>query len=217
MLRKNNSERELRMRSVLCACIAILAVGFVVRAYYPIQCNSEHAASDFADAEAIVIARCIKVERKMEQIPNQKYQSFYYMATLKVGRAIKGELKTGDEFEMCEGGYIAQQEDNVTPTYVAQCNTHPGAGLEPNGVFLMYLKTRDLKTWYPVSCHFSIHEMVDCLDEKTNKHSLGVKESVSMRSRSEQTVPLDEFLKRKENEAAEAAKNRAEEKPASPK
>lgn len=207
------------MRAFVLACAALLACGIVSLAYFPMQCSVNHAASDFADADAIVIARCIKVERRVEQLPNDKFKSYYYIATLKVGRTIKGTLKVDEEIEMLEGAYLARQEDNAQPTYLAQCNTHPRAGLDPDGVFLLYIKQHNDKTWSPVSCHYSIHEVVALVNEKTKARSLGVNESLGMRSREEQkkTVPLEEFLKRKETAAAEAAKKRAAEKSSSTK
>ena len=36
-----------------------------------------------------------------------------YVATLKVGRAIRGELKKDDEIRMYDGGYQQKQEDNT--------------------------------------------------------------------------------------------------------
>jgi hypothetical protein len=193
-------------------CMATLLFTGLAKAYYPMNCFAEYAARDFADADAIVIARVIKFERKIEDRKEKRgeiervLKYIDYDATLKVGKVIKGELKIGDEFLMYEGGCLQREEDNAEVTWIGQCNTHPRAGFQVDGVYLLFINKSAINCWRPRSCHFSVHRLELAVDEKTNARTTMVRESLGMKGDVKPAVALDAFLEAKKKEADETAK-----------
>jgi hypothetical protein len=199
------------MRKWLAAfCFVVFTTGIAL-AYFPANCNEDHAALDYTDADAIVIGRVIKIERVMTEIKEAKrkeWETAYY-ATIKMGKVIKGELKKDDEIQMLEGVYWTKEEDNTDPNWVRQANTHPSAGLKIDGVFLLFIMHRG-NQWTPRSCHCSIHSIESAVDEKTEKRKLVVVRGDALEKRSK-PVDLDEFLKIKQSDAEATQKKIVEE------
>lgn len=198
--------------------LLVLSFAGQTQAYYPPNCMPGHAAKDYTDSDAVVIARVIKIERKVSDFfrknGEKKYKAIAYWATLKVARVVRGGLKKDEEIEMYDGGYLQVDEDNLKVNFVGQCNySHSRAGFHADGIYVLFLKQSkddDGKLyWAPRSCHFSIHKVDETVDEKTDTLTTVVRESLGQRAETKPPVALDAFLEAKKNEAdgAKAAEN----------
>jgi hypothetical protein len=179
----------------------VLLLADAAGAYLPVECNAEHAAGDLAKSEAVVIGRVIAVQRLGPQEAfDGRWLFSPYLAKVKIGRTLKGPLKTGDEIKIGLGGYLQRAEDNVQPTSIS-IGTHSGLDLKPNGVYLLCLNRAkgagSVDGWAPRSCHFSVHHVVLAKDDRTGKAVLSVRAGRWPGARQE-AVPLSVFLESKE-------------------
>ena len=194
------------MRRPFLLLLPLVLVGNV-QAYFPPDCLPAHAIKDYTDSDAVVIARVIKIERKISDftLGGKKIKSVSYMATLKVARSVRGEFKKDDEYVLCDGGYFQKEENNLDIQYVGQCGTHARAGFQPDGIYVLFLKQHRGDDgeffWAPRSCHRSIHKVEQAVDEKTEIRSLIVRESLGHSGETKPPVALDAFLKAKKSEA----------------
>ena len=208
----------------------LLVLIFATKAhgYYPPNCSAEYAATDFTDADAVVIARVIKIERKLSDFIQKRkngevtLKCVDYVATLKVGKVIRGEAKKNDELFIYEGGYIQKEEDNSEITWVRTCGSHSRTGFQIDGVYVLFINMHrgsDGKVdWTPRSCHFSIHKLEDEINETTGTQTIVVRESLGMWGKTKPPVPLEAFLEAKKKQAdetkkAESSKKTEETKP----
>lgn len=202
------------MRYLLPLLLVILFSG-LSNAYYPPNCLPAHAETDYTESDAVVIARVIKMERKILEFPLKRqdgkpnYKVMTYSATLKVARVVRGQMKKDEEFEMYDGGYVQEQEDNLKVHFIGQCNfSHSRAGFQPDGIYVLFLKrNRDdngKDYWAPRSCHFSIHRVDEIVDEKTKVNTTVVRESLGQRGDTKPPVELEAFLQAKKTDAEKA-------------
>lgn len=208
------------------AGLACLVIGGRASAYLPGNCNARHALTDYDKAEAIVIGKVVVIERVLEKLQlanGREDYRFSYYAAVRVGRAIKGELRVGDEFRTLVGEYDQTREDDTVSIGLRTCGTHPAFRLSPGGVNLYFInKIKDLRHWHvdnktyqvlrderarklivednvwkPRSCHYSIHEIIGVRGERGGM-TLWVNEA---RGDAEQEILLNDFLSRKREEA----------------
>lgn len=154
-------------------------------AYLPPQCCPRHAKDDFNQASLVVIGRVTAVERyrvaPSTDSPPKGATEFFYLATITVGRTLKGKAKPGDDVLFYTGTYSQRREDDTAPTWLRVANSHPAWTLEYDHVYLLALdplaRTNEGKAevrrdgkWFPVpmekreiweprSCHCSVHEI----------------------------------------------------------
>jgi hypothetical protein len=189
----------------LLAFVLVALFANPVDAYFPPNCRPGHAALDYTDSDAVVIARVIKIERRILELGERKMKFIEYVATLKVARAIRGVLKEDEEFTASEGGYLQSDDSKLSVGWIGQCGTHPRAGFQPDGLYVLFLmqKRDDAKKiyWEPRSCHYSVHAIGITVDEKTNERSTVVRQSLGHSSKTEDPVLLEEFLASKKKEA----------------
>ncbi len=105
------------MRTLSCLAVVALAPVLVLcaeqraAAYFPLNCNRAHAKNDFKDAALVVIGRVTAVERFRDVSPpaskagKKEPTYFFYLATVTVGRTLKGKAKPG--------GWFVQLRDEV--------------------------------------------------------------------------------------------------------
>jgi hypothetical protein len=167
--------------------------------YFPGQCDRECAKDDFQKAAAVVIGRVTAIQRyrfapeATSGASAKPPAEFFYLATITVGRTLKGKAKPGDEILFYVGLYGQREEDNATPAPLRVANTHPAWTVECNHVYLLALdpaqerrggrdaeERRDGKwvraglekreIWEPRSCHWGVHEItVYTRDEPAKK------------------------------------------------
>jgi len=175
----------------------LLLLADAAYSYLPVECNAEHAATDFAKSDAVAIGRVIAVQRMSPaEAFDGKWLFFAYVAKVKIGRALKGPLKKGDEIRIGLGGYLQRVEDNMRPTLIGM-GTHSGLDLKANEVYLLCLNrakgTGLTDGWAPRSCHFSIHQIALVRDERSGTEVLSVRAGRWPGDRQE-AVPLSVFL-----------------------
>jgi len=161
-------------------------------AYWPVNCSLEYAANDARDSDAIIIGRVVQ----LGQVSEPQHDTVGYVAKVRIGQALKGSLKKGEEAYVGIGG--RPPEDDVTPTTLNLGTNHPGYDLLIDGIYLMFLNRvpadrkapKDMRghLWRPRSCHFSIHQLVGA-----EGGSLAVVEG-TFPCRDTQPVPLEEFM-----------------------
>jgi hypothetical protein len=216
-----------------CVLAALTALLFMdqATAYLPGNCNARHAVADYDMSDAVVIGRVVAVERVLEKLRYANGRDDYhfsYVATVRVGRAVRGTLSVGDEFRMLVGGYFQSSYDDTAPVgRLMTCNTHSPHDLPPAGVRLLFVnRARDLQrdrenpkgpevsrdelarrlveegnVWEPRSCHFSVHEIVWGTDGKDGKTLWVEPSSRPWGDAKPEAQLLDDFLSQKREEA----------------
>jgi hypothetical protein len=183
--------------SALVACVAL--------AYLPPNWTPEHADTDFSEADAIVVARVIGLNRStVTNLPT--WVDFH--ATFIVARSIKGDLNSTNQFSFLIGtDSLYNISDEAQPSYGfilhgSQLSYH----FQINGVYLLFLsKTKE--GWEPRSGPYSVFRIQKkntkerarlVVIPKNNKVEAtdDVKRQIEEPSR----VLLDEFLKKKQME-----------------
>lgn len=193
------------MKERIAGLLLVLLFGGVAYTYYPLQCNPEHALTDFEKADIFAIGRVIGFERFSETFEVQakdklrQHTAFGFYARVKIGRVLKGNIKEGDEILVFEGCYEQPKEDNVEPVWVAQCNTHPKAGFEIGQSYVLAVniqpnqEKKETIKYSLRSCHHSLYPLVTCIDERTEVRHTAVKLN---KGKDATNVPLEKFLER---------------------
>ncbi len=188
--------------------LALIAAPRAAWAFLPVDCH--YSENDFSGAEAVVIGRVTKVERVTTKLPAGKETrlQFCYIATITVGRVLKGDVKNGSELYIYIGDYVQPAEDNTLPQQFSTCNTHGALPLEINNVYLLCLRhgeghaPRELprswrrKLWAPNHCHYCIHQIAWTFSGDDHSRTVVVLESQG-RGEPRPPVPLADFLKQK--------------------
>jgi|GEM_PF-3889849 len=169
-------------------------------AYTPTNWLPTHAASDFAKADAIVVARVISLNRS---ITNDCVE---FHATFAVGRSIRGPLKQSDTFTFLIGtDWVRNPPEEDRPRYgLLLFGTHMSYWLEINGVYLICLG-RTERGWEPRSGSQSVfriqeqspsHEMVPLVvDPRGNEAE--AHDNVMREVKDRPGVLLEDFLREK--------------------
>jgi hypothetical protein len=172
--------------SLLLGVLLLLGSGESL-AYFPCNCFPDYAKNDFKESALVVIGRVTAIQRY--RIPlsaagvatARRSVWFFYVATITVGRTLKGKAKPGEDILFCTGSYEQRSEDDTEPTRLRVANSHPAWTLDYNHVYLLALdpdrwdpeeveQRRDGKwtrtslenreVWKPRSCHWSVHEVM---------------------------------------------------------
>ena len=203
------TEREHRRaaRARIAALILSALTPSLALAYLPVGLEGASGKHDFALSEAIVIGRVTRIERFSDPLgAGSDAACFSCIATVTVGRTLKGPLKRGDEFLIRIGEYILKGDDNARPVRMALFNTQRPWPMRFNGVYLLCLRrvpdervARPAwkgKLWQPQSFYYSIHELVGAIDPTTRKWVICVREG-QWRGKPKPLVSLDAFLKQR--------------------
>jgi hypothetical protein len=178
-------------------CLASAAIGTVLvlgsgnraSAYYPPECFPDYAKDDFKKSALVVIGRVTAVERfrvSPTLAPKERANwgtEFFYLATVTVGRTLKGKTNPGDDILLYTGYYPQRKEDETQAVSIRVANDHPAWTLDYGHVYLLALDLQSSQVdargiaeahrdgkwvhaalenreiWAPRSCHFSIHEI----------------------------------------------------------
>ena len=100
-------------------------------AFYPGECWPAWAKDDFKESALVVIGRVTAVARFRTSPPAttgypKEIKEFFYLATVTVGRTLKGKAKPDDDILFYTGSYMQRKEDNSTPTCPRVAYSHPG-------------------------------------------------------------------------------------------
>lgn len=195
------------MRMLLGFAIVML-LAIPSHAYFPIQCNDTHAADDFTKADVVIVGQVAGFERFTEifvgkGLKGEEYKEtfFSYYAKVKIGRVVTGTLKVDDEIWVFEGYGSQPKENNADPHWIKQCNTHARAGLGLGCAYVLALNLRkpdernaDKRVCYnPRSCHHSLHDITEVVNEESGKRWFGVKVAEE-EGKPAHYVTVDDFL-----------------------
>lgn len=206
-----------RLTQVCLVALLVLWSASAALAFLPYECVSDMYLDDFKESPLIVIGRVTAIERYRTNVPprmNAKpdTKQFFYVATIAVGRSLKGDAKPGQELLFFMGFSGLREDDNLHSRILVVANTHSGWDLDVDNAYLLCLRRTEYledkahaevrrggvwqnaglekrDVWEPRSCHNSVHRIASGRDP--------VHVSVSLehpRSRSEKCVPLDAFI-----------------------
>ncbi len=200
----------------LLVSVLLLCSARDVFAYLPIECISDSVKDDFKESALIVIGRVTSIERYRTRPPDQ-YKAkrdanlYFYVATITVGRTLKGDAKVGQEILFFMGFSSLRDDDNLHSRILVVANTHSGWDLDVDNAYLLCLRSSEYlqdkaraevrrdgawhsaglekrAVWEPRSCHNSVHRVSG---RDPVLVSLGLEHP---RSRPESRVPLEEFI-----------------------
>jgi hypothetical protein len=185
-------------------------------AFTPIECVDGQSVSDFAESPLIMIGRVVGIERfKSEVSGHQPKEDYFYLATISIGKVLKGDAKADDNILFFMGFSYGAEGDNVRARRVVVANNHPGWPLEIDASYLIclrrsrYLEQTEIASakvlrdgewqavpklkrkdiWEPRSCHASIHRIIST--HEPLKVSLSMPLSICDHDK---TLPLEEFI-----------------------
>jgi hypothetical protein len=178
-----------------CATVfGLLGFANAACAHLPPECTFQHAIDDFAESNLVIIGRVTAVERYrlVSNDPAARHVTpftFTYLATITVGKVIRGESRPGDQVLLCVGFYEQRVANDTDPAVLRVANTHPAWSADYGKVYLLALVRErvfddctlakfkdgewvasgvDVRTiWRPRSCHWSIHEVRNKRQERT--------------------------------------------------
>ena len=137
--------------------IAIFVVGATssALAYLPGNWTPEHAASDFAESDAIVVARVIGLNRTI--VTNQPHGQVEFHATFVVGKSIRGSLARHESFSFLIGQDTVGNPPNedIPRLGLLLHNTQQSYHFEINSVYLLCLSKTE-RGWQPRSGPYSV-------------------------------------------------------------
>ena len=193
-------------------------------AYFPINCHSRHAQKDFTHSSHVIIGRVTKIERyRSDANVDGRHTRFDYLATITVGRSLRGPAAKDDEMIVRVGWDDHTNDDNVQPHGVWVANSHPPWRLEIGKVYLLCLvgesrytpyiaARRDGKKWktidlsqrvfVPRSCHWSIYELYDetPVEDDMASKTISIRQIGYRRDEKGKGEPLASFLLDKTDE-----------------
>ncbi len=190
-----------------------LFTAHVALAYPPIECYTDAAKDDFKESPLIVIGKVTAIERY--RTPDRLKPGVklpFYVATVTVGRTLKGDVKPGEEILFLMGFGRLPEQDNLHSSLITVANSHSGWYLDVDNAYLLclspskYLEDRahaevrrdgdwrnagleNRDVWEPRSCHNSVHRISSHRDPA--RVGLYLEHG---KSRSEESAPLEEFI-----------------------
>jgi len=191
----------------------VISAGQAALAFLPGECVSDSYKSDFKESPLIVIGRVTAIERYRHPYRSgSDVKESFYLATITVGRTMKGDAKPGQEILFLMGFSHLRADDNLHSSILVVANTHAGWDLEIDNSYLIclrpsvYLSDRahcevrrdgawqgtDLEkrdVWEPRSCHNSVHRVSGKKPEEVSLYL-----EWSRLHHEEQRMPLEQFI-----------------------
>jgi hypothetical protein len=135
--------------------VTLFGMASMADAYTPTNWLPEHAASDFQQTEAIIVARVVGLNRISST--NAVDPTVQFHATFIVGRQVHGPLATGQRFSFLIGEEpVGSPVEEDCPRYgLLLHGTQQSYWLEVNGVYLLSL-SRTEQGWEPRSGPLSV-------------------------------------------------------------
>jgi len=163
------------MRHPILQCL-FLMLGLALSAYAftPPECTEEHASNDAKEAKVVALGRIVGLRE--ERAPDG---SVSIVATFRIEHSYKGTVERGTAIEFING--IASPADDGTPRYSGIGGTMPLL-VEMDGVYVLFLigDPAAEARFRPRSYHFSVHPVVERVDEATERRWSAVMERVTL-------------------------------------